>query len=132
VIVIDASVLASALADDGDDGAAARLIVRGSGGLSAPDLLDVETVSVFRKWWLTGHLTAPRFRSAVDDLADLVLDRYPTGTFMRRAYELRAKVTAADAAYVALAEALDCPLVTADERLARATGPRCEFQLVRT
>jgi predicted nucleic acid-binding protein len=50
---------------------------------------------------------------------------------MRRAYELRANVSAYDSAYVALAEALDCPLVTVDERLARASGPRCEFQVLR-
>jgi predicted nucleic acid-binding protein len=131
VIVIDASVLASALADDGSDGAAARLIVREAGALSAPDVVDIETVSVFRKWWRAGNLTVPRFRSAVDDLDDLALERYPTGGFMHRAYELRANVTPADAAYVALAEALDCPLVTADERLARAPGPRCDFHVLR-
>jgi predicted nucleic acid-binding protein len=131
VIVLDACVLANALADDGDRGDAARLIVREAGDLSAPDVVDVEAVSVLRKRWLAGDLTAPRFRSAVDDLDDLPIDRYPSYPLVRRAYELRANVSAYDAAYVALAEALDCPLVTVDQRLARASGPSCEFHLLR-
>lgn len=131
MIVVDACVLANALADDGDRGEAARLILSKSRDLSAPDLVYVETVSVLRKRWLAGDLTAPRFRSAVDDLDDLPLDRYPSYAFTRRAYELRANLSAYDAAYVALAEALDCPLVTADERLAHAPGPRCDFHVLR-
>lgn len=50
---------------------------------------------------------------------------------MPRAYELRAGVTAYDATYVALAEALDCDLVTGDQRLAKATGPRCSIRVLR-
>jgi predicted nucleic acid-binding protein len=131
VIVVDACVLANALADDGDRGEVARLILRESESVSAPDLVDVEAVSVLRKRWLAGDLPAHRFRSAVDDLSDLPIDRYPSYPLMRRAYELRANVSAYDSAYVALAEVLDCPLVTVDERLARASGTRCEFQILR-
>ena len=131
MIVVDACVLANALADDGDRGEVARLILRESESVSAPDLVDVEAVSVLRERWLAGDLPAHRFRSAVDDLNDLPLDRYPAYPLMRRAYELRANVSAYDSAYVALAEVLDCPLVTVDERLARASGPRCEFQILR-
>lgn len=131
MIVVDACVVANALADDGSRGDAARLILREAGAVAAPDLVDVETASVLRKRWLAGDLTAHRFRSAVDDLIDLPLDRYPSHPFMRRAYELRANVSAYDSAYVALAEVLDCPLVTLDERLARASGLRCEFQVLR-
>jgi predicted nucleic acid-binding protein len=130
VIVVDASVVANVLADDGPDGDAARARVRAAGDLMAPDLVDVETVSVLRRRWRAGDLTAPRFRSALGDLESLPLVRYPTLGLMRRAYELRATVTAYDAAYVALAEGLACPLVTADERLARAPGPRCAFEVV--
>jgi predicted nucleic acid-binding protein len=50
---------------------------------------------------------------------------------MRRAYELRANVTAYDATYVALAETLDCELLTGDRRLANSTGPRCAIRLLR-
>jgi predicted nucleic acid-binding protein len=131
VIVIDASVLANVLADDGPDGEAARAAVRGEADLTAPDLVDVETVSVLRKRWLAHTLTARRFRAALDDLAGLPMTRYPTLALMGRAYELRANVTPYDAAYIALAEGLGCSLVTADERLAHAPGPRCTIQVVR-
>lgn len=130
MIVVDASVLANAIGDDGADGEAARDAIRRGGRVSAPDLVDVETVAVLRKRWLAGTLPARRFASAVRDLEDLAVDRYPTVRLMWRAYELRDDVTAYDAAYVALAEALDCPLVTADARLAKAPGIRCEVELV--
>ena len=99
--------------------------------MTAPDLVDVETVSVLRKRWLAGAVSAQRFASAVTDLEDLDFDRYPTLRFMRRAYELRASVTAYDATYVALAETLGCELLTGDERLANSTGIRCAIRLLR-
>ena len=131
MIVIDASVLANVVADDGKDGDAARAYVRGAGELMAPDLVDVETVSVLRRLWLAKDLSARRFRAAIEDLEVLPVERYPTLPLMARAYELRANVTVYDAAYVALAEVLACPLVTADERLAKAPGPTCTIQLLR-
>lgn len=76
MIVIDASVLANVLADDGPDGEHARDRIGRSGDLTAPDLVDVETVSVLRKRWLAGDLSDRRFASAVDDLEDLDLTRY--------------------------------------------------------
>lgn len=130
MIVVDASVLANVIADDEADGDAARASIRQRGGVSAPDLVDVETVAVLRKRWLAGTLSARRFASAVGDLEALAIERYPTLRLMGRAYELRDNVTAYDAAYVALAEALDCRLVTADARLARAPGVRCQVELV--
>lgn len=130
MIVVDASVLANAIGDDEADGAAARAAIRQRGGVSAPDLVDVETVAVLRKRWLSGTLPARRFASAVRDLEALAIDRYPTRRLMWRAYELRQNVTVYDATYVALAEALDCPLVTADARLAAAPGLRCELELL--
>lgn len=130
MIVSDASVLANALADDGGEGDLARDRMREAEGISAPDLVDVEITAVLRKRWLAGTLSARRFSLAVDDLEALAIDRYPTGRLMRRAYELRDNVTPYDAAYVALAELLECPLVTADARLARAPGLGCEVELV--
>ncbi len=132
MIVIDASVLANVLADDGSDGEAARAHVRDAGELMAPDLVDVETVSVLRKRWLAKDLSASRFRAAIDDLEALAVVRYPTLRLMRRAYQLRSNVTPYNAAYVALAEGLACPLVTADERLANAPGPQCAIEFVRS
>jgi predicted nucleic acid-binding protein len=130
VIVIDASVLANVVGDDGDDGRWARAALQRADGAGAPDLVDVETVAVLRKRWLARTITERRFAVAIDDLADLAIDRYPTLPLMRRAYQLRANLTAYDAAYVALAEGLDCALLTADARLARATGPRCAIKLL--
>jgi len=126
--VADASVLATAVADDGADGRRVRRELRAAMDVAAPDLVDVETVAVLRKQWLAGHLTDRRFSSAVDDLADLAVDRYPTRPLMRRAWELRASVTPYDAAYVALAETLRCELLTADRKLANAHGPRCPIR----
>jgi len=131
VIVIDASVMVNVLADDNGDGALARDHVARSGDLHAPELVDVETVSALRKRWLVGDLTDERFALALDDLEALELTRFPALPLMRRGYELRANVTAYDAAYVALAEVLRCPLLTADARLARAPGIKCEVNVLR-
>lgn len=130
MIVVDASVVANAIGDDGHDGHLARRRLEAVGELAAPDLVDVETVSVLRRRWTAGDLTARRFAAAVDDLADLAILRFPTLPLMRRAYELRANVTPYDAAYVALAETLDWTLLTADVRLARAPGIRCTVEVV--
>jgi predicted nucleic acid-binding protein len=130
VIVIDASVLANAIGDDEQDGRHARELLRVHQELAAPDLVDVETTAVLRRRWLAGTITDERFEQAIEDLADLSFARFPTLGLMRRAFELRANVTAYDACYVALAEALDWPLCTADRRLAHASGPRCTMQLI--
>lgn len=129
MIVVDASVLANVVGDDGADGDRAREVVAGQ-ELSVPDLVDVEVVSVLRRRWLANTMTARRFAAAVDDLSVVPADRYPVLPFMPRAYELRANVSAYDAAYVALAEQLDCALVTADRRLAAAPGPRCAIAVI--
>lgn len=130
MIVVDASVLANALGDDEDDGRISRLELRAAGDLAAPDLIDVETVAVLRKRWLARTISDQRFEAAVGDLARLDFERVPTLRLMRRAYELRANVTAYDATYVALAEALECELLTADRRLAGASGPRCAIRVL--
>jgi predicted nucleic acid-binding protein len=130
LIVVDASVVANALADDGADGRLARRRLLDASDLAAPDLVDVETVSVLRRRWRTGDLTARRFSSAVDDLAELAVVRFPTLPLLRRAYDLRANVSAYDATYVALAEHLGWSLVTADARLSRAPGIRCTVEVI--
>lgn len=130
MIVVDASVVANALADDGDDGDLARRRLIEAGELAAPDLVDVETVSVLRRRWLAGDLSARRFSTAVDDLGDLAVLRVPTGPLMRRAYQLRANVTAYDASYAALAELLGWVLLTADSRLSRAPGINCTVEVL--
>jgi predicted nucleic acid-binding protein len=131
LIVIDASVLANVVGDDGSDGQRARQAFRKASDVAAPDLVDVETVAVLRKRWLAGSVTDQRFAAAVDYLGQLDLDRYPTLPFMQRACQLRGNVTAYDSAYVALAETLGCELLTGDRRLASATGPGCTIRVLR-
>lgn len=130
MIVVDASVLTNAFGDAGLDGRHARALLSEAGELAAPDLVDVETTAALRRRWLAGTLSDRRFEQAVALLTGFALERFPTRPLMRRAYELRAHVTAYDACYVALAEGLDRPLLTADGRLARAPGPRCVIRLV--
>lgn len=130
MLVVDASVLAVALADDGRDGDTARARLRGE-DLSAPELIDLEVTSVLRGRLAGGHLDLRRAELALVDLADLPLQRAPHRPLLARCWELRANVTVYDAAYVALAEALDTTLLTGDVRLTRATGPRCRTEVLR-
>src|SRR3954464_10745179 len=102
VIVVDASILANALADDQAAGEAARGELRAVDQVTAPDLVDVETVSVLRKRWLARTLSDQRFEAAVGHLQQLRVERVPTLRLVRRAFELRANVSAYDACYVAL------------------------------
>ena len=131
MIVVDACVLANALADDEDAGVTARAELREAADVAAPDLIDVETVSVLRKRWLRRTLTEARFATALGHLQQLDFERVPTLRLMGRAFELRANVSAYDACYVALAEALGCELVTVDARLATAPGPLCPIRVLR-
>lgn len=130
MIVVDASVLANVVGDDGADGQRAREALRAGSDLAAPDLVDIETVAVLRKRWLAGTVDDQRFAQAIADLEQLDFERVPTIRLARRAYELRANVTACDATYIALAEVLGCDLLTADRRLARASGPRCSIRVL--
>ena len=130
MIVVDASVIANVVGDDEAAGQLARARLAAASAVSVPDLVDVETVSVLRRRWLAGDLSDERFRGAVDDLLALPITRFPVGPFMVRAFELRANITAYDACYVALAEALDCPLITADRRLANAPLTTCTTEVL--
>jgi predicted nucleic acid-binding protein len=132
LIVVDASVVANALGDDGVDGSVARSVLLETETIAAPDLMDPETVSVLRKRWMAGDLNLHRFQTAICHLLSLRVVRYSALPFVQRAYELRANVTPYDALYVALAETLDCTLVTSDRRLAMAPGPRCTIRLLQT
>jgi predicted nucleic acid-binding protein len=130
VIAVDASVLAVALADDGPDGDYARARLRGE-RLTAPELIDLEVTSVWRRQMRDGAMDARRAALALADLTALPMQRTPHRPLLARCWELRSNLTIYDASYVALAEALDITLVTSDGRLARATGPRCHIELLR-
>ena len=130
MIVVDASVLAPALADDGIDGDRARGRLAGE-SLVAPELVDLEVASVLRRAAQERRLDNRRAAQALTDLAALPLRRAPHLPLLPRIWELRENVTAYDAAYVALAEALDASLVTADARMAGTPGLSCDVQLLR-
>jgi predicted nucleic acid-binding protein len=129
VIVVDASVLAPALADDGDDGDRARERLRGE-DLAAPELIDLEVLSTLRRAARAKRLDEDRSLRALTDLAALPLRRVPHLPLLARAWELRDNLSAYDASYVALAEALDTVLVTADGRIGRASGINCEIAVL--
>lgn len=130
MIVVDASIVVTALADDGDDGDRARDRLRDE-RLVAPHLIDVEVTSAWRRLAAAGDLDDRRARFALDDLRSLRMERVPHTPLLARCWELRDALTVSDAAYVALAEILGLTLLTADRRLAGAPGPHCEIELVR-
>lgn len=129
MLVVDASALVPALADDGSDGDTARARLRGQ-SVIAPELIDLETTSVIRRQLQIGELDARRAELALVDLGELPLRRVPHRPLLARCWELRENLTVYDAAYVALAELLEVVLLTADARLARAPGLRCQVDLV--
>jgi predicted nucleic acid-binding protein len=129
VIVVDASVLAPALADDEGDGDLVRTRLQGE-QLAAPELIDLEVTSTLRRATRAGRLDNRRSSQALVDLAALPLKRVPHLPLLPRVWELRENLTAYDAAYVALAETLGALLLTADEPLARASGVRCAVELL--
>ncbi len=129
MIVVDASVLAPALADDDVDGDRARERLRGE-QLAAPELIDVEVLSTLRRAARAGRLDERRSAQALTDLAALPLRRAPHLPLLARVWELRDNLSAYDASYVALAEALDAVLVTADGRIERASGIDCEVVVI--
>ncbi len=130
MIVADASaVLELLLGTDAAPRVAARLL-DASETLHAPHLLDVEVTQVLRRYAISGGLDARRGERALADLLDLPLRRHPHTVLLRRAWELRRSISAYDAVYVALAEALGAPLVTRDARLARAHGHRARVELL--
>ena len=130
MIVVDASVLAGALIDDGPVGDSARAELAGDPHWAAPAHLLVEVVSVIRGRALGGTIGPAREQEAVDALPELVIDQIEVAGLVDRMWQLRSNITAYDATYVAAAEALGCTLITADGRLAKARGVRCEISLI--
>jgi predicted nucleic acid-binding protein len=130
MIVIDASALAEVLLRRPAAKAIEDRIFEPFETLHAPHLLDIEIAQVLRRFGALGAVDAERGRQILGDLADLSLRRYPHSFLLPRIWELRDNLTAYDAAYVALAEVLDAPLLTCDRRLAAAPGHRARIELV--
>lgn len=125
MIVVDAS---AALAGLFNDGPARRAL--GTQQLHAPHLVDSEVAGGLRGSLAGGQVTDEQASAALAAWQRLAVTRYGLHALLDRVWELRENVSAYDAGYVALAEALDCDLVTADARLSRATGIRCPITLV--
>jgi len=125
-VVVDSSVVVAALVDSGPVGVWAETLLV-SGTLAAPHLMPVEAANVLRRATLAGDISTDVASMAHDDLVSLRLELYPYDSCASRVWELRSNITAYDAWYVALAEALGARLGTLDVRLSRATGTRCEF-----
>jgi predicted nucleic acid-binding protein len=127
MIVVDASALVKVLVEGGTSGDAVSNRLRGE-AVSAPSLIDAEVLAALRRLTLTGRLAEERARVALDLLGRARILRAPLTGHLPRAWHLRTTVGAYDAMYVALAEALRCPLITADARLSRAAGIRCQVE----
>jgi predicted nucleic acid-binding protein len=128
VIVLDSSAaLDFALGDRVRAPWVERELERAAWNLHAPHVIDVELVATIRRIALTGRLPASRARDSLDLLMHLGIRRYPHVRLVDRMWELRNSVHPPDSAFVALAEALDAPLVTTDTRLARSHGHRAEI-----
>lgn len=121
MIVLDASVAIEWLPQTHLGRKAEERISRAA-SLHAPHLIDIEVAQVLRRYVAGRLVSSRRAEEAVEDLRDLALTRYPHRVLLRRVWDLRQNLTAYDAAYVALAEALDAPLVTCDAKIGSAPG----------
>ena len=125
-IVLDASVLVAALVyKEAEATWAESLTARDD--LACPELALAETSNILRRLEQSGQISPSEASDAHSDLLQLGMEAFPFAPYAQRIWALRHNLTCYDAWYVALAEALNCPLATLDRRLSRASGPTCEF-----
>jgi len=130
VIVLDASAVVELLLNTPAAEGLADRVFDPAEAPAAPELLDVEVLQVLRRYARTGELSPERAHQAVDDLVDLPIARYSHHPLLERVWKLRDNLTAYDATYVALAEALEATLLTRDGRLASAPGHQARIEVV--
>lgn len=130
-MVVDASMVVAGLVDSGLGGTWAESFLA-SEPLAAPHLMPVEVASVLRRGAIVGDISGDTAALAHGDLLALRVELFPYEPFAERVWELRATITTYDAWYVAVAESLDAPLATLDDKLRRAAGPRCQFAAPQT
>lgn len=130
MIVVDASAVLELLLRTSAAERLAERLLQPEESLEAPQVLDLEVAQVIRRYWLAGSISAERAGEALADFRDLRIHRHPHQPLLSRVWELRHNLTAYDAAYVALAEALDAPLLTRDARLASAPGHLAVVEIV--
>ncbi len=129
-MVLDASVVLEVLLRTPDsDAIADRILSTRRERLHAPHLLDLEVAQVLRRYVSGGEVSEARGREALNVLSVFPLTRYAHEPLLGRIWALRESLTAYDAAYVALAEALGDTLLTRERRLARAPGLRARVEL---
>ena len=126
MVVVDASVIVSTLVDLGREGQWAEAAVA-DGILIGPELVLVEASNILRRLEQAGEISQQEATNAHGDLLQLDIELFPFAPFAERVWALRSNLTSYDAWYVALAEEFDCPLITLDKRLSRASGPKCEI-----
>ena len=130
-MVLDASAVVEWLmGSERGDAVVAQMLDESDGAFFAPDLLDVEVVQAFRRLARSGAMSEARASGAVELLQALPVERRSPGVLVPRIWMLRDNLSAYDAAYVALAEALDCPLLTCDARSADAPGHRAKIRVI--
>lgn len=129
MIVVEASAIVDALVEDPPN--VALLEVLAAEDLHAPTLLDFEVASALRGHRLAGLLDESRLREALDDFASLTIQRHGMTSMLGHVLDLRDNFTVYDAAYVVLAQALDAPLVTTDDKLKEAERLDVVVQVIR-
>ena len=130
MIVIDASAALELLLQTQKGMAVGDLALTTHERMHAPHLIDIEVTQTLRRLTLGKNLTVKRAEEALVDFSMLAVERHEHRSLMNRVWELREGLTAYDAVYVALAEALDAPLLTCDARLSRAHGHRARITAV--
>jgi predicted nucleic acid-binding protein len=130
MIVIDASALLEFLLQTPRGRRVEARLFRDEDEFHAPHLLDVEVVQGLRRLVRSGEVSSGRADEAIADLTDLDLHRHPHLDLLGRAWKLRDNVSAYDAVYVALAEAMEAPMVTCDRPLAKTPGHRARIEVI--
>jgi predicted nucleic acid-binding protein len=130
VIVVDASALLEFLLQTALGARVEARLFRHDEELHAPHLVDVEIVQGLRRLVRTGEVTPGRADEAIADLTDMDLHRHAHLDMLARAWKLRENISAYDAVYVVLAEAIEAPVVTCDGPLAKAPGHRARIEVI--
>ena len=130
MIVVDASALLEFLLQTPLGTRVEARLLQERDAFHAPHLLDVEVCQALRRLVRTGDVSADRAQEALQDLADLDIRRHSHTHLLGRAWALRDNVTAYDAMYVALAEAIDAPLITCDAPLGAALGHAPQIEVI--
>jgi predicted nucleic acid-binding protein len=130
MIVVDASALLELLLQTPLGARVEARLCRDDDEFHSPDLADVEVTQGLRRLVRAGEVSSRRAAEAIADLVDLDVHRHPHVDLLGRAWALRENLTAYDAVYIALAEALDAPIVTCDAPLAKTAGHRAQMELI--